>query len=308
MILLLLSATGLLLAIGVARLLWDVTHPPRRTSAWAALQRLPMDPAEAGLSFEEWTLDRPDGARLPVWEIDLGSDATEGAVTLILLHGWARSRIDSLDRLRTVIEAVPHAVGRALLVDLRGHGESAGPGCRLGTTEIDDLLDLMRRIDGDEIVLSGHSMGAVIAIAAAVRAEPTVRRRIRGVIAWAPYRRVSTPIANRLRFQNAPVHPFVSLSLLLARPWIAAQLDTADVAASLRLPLLVVAAGLDTVAPPADAEAIAAAGKGDIVTLPTAAHGNIHHSDPDLHADALRRWFVDRLGVAPPKRIESGGT
>jgi len=300
-ILLLIVALVALLAIGVGMILWEALHPPRRTAAWAAAHRLPMDPGETGMSFREWTLDRPDGAALPVWDIDLSAnaatDTSEGACTVVMLHGWARSRIDSLDRLLALIGAVPNSIGRAVLVDLRGHGDARGPGCRLGATEVDDVLELLGRIDDDRVVVAGHSMGAVLAIAAVSRAAPALKARIRGVIAWAPYRRVASPIANRLRFRNAPVTPLVPLTLLVARPFVAATLDTVERARDLGVPLLVVAAGQDTIAPTADAEAIADAGSGDLVTLPTAAHGNIHNSDPDLHAAALRTWFA-RLGAA----------
>lgn len=64
--------------------------PPRRATGWALGVGWPADPAAVGVDFEEWTLDRPDGVRLPVWDV-VGLDPT--APVLVLLHGFGRSRL-----------------------------------------------------------------------------------------------------------------------------------------------------------------------------------------------------------------------
>ena len=54
-----------------AMLVHGSTHPPRHTAGYAVARNLPCDPEDLKLPFEEWTLDLPDGGRLPVWEVSL---------------------------------------------------------------------------------------------------------------------------------------------------------------------------------------------------------------------------------------------
>ena len=96
MIVLLGVAALLLLALFGAAIAWEATHPPRRTAAWAIAHGKPVDPAEIGLRSGEWMLDRPGRVTLPVWEVTLDASSIAEQPTLVLLHGWGRSRIDSL--------------------------------------------------------------------------------------------------------------------------------------------------------------------------------------------------------------------
>ena len=77
-----------------------VIHPPRHTAGYAVARSLSVDPGEAGMSFESWTLDRPEGVRLPVWEVAGRGSAT---CSVVFVHDHATSRIDAL----AVIEPWP---------------------------------------------------------------------------------------------------------------------------------------------------------------------------------------------------------
>ena len=131
-----------------------------------------MDPNELGLEFDEWTLEVPGAATLPVWEIE-GEKAprhggaaprrVEIALTAVFIHDWGESRIDVLAR----IEPWRTLCDRFVLYDLRGHGEATGGGSRLGHREDLDLLALLDRLGDSSIVLVGQSMGAGIAMFAA---------------------------------------------------------------------------------------------------------------------------------------------
>ena len=127
-----------------------------------------MDPGEAGLSFESWTLDRPDGAKIPVWEIK-GRTHAHGnpALTAVFVHDWMASRIDDL----ATLDTWPDLVERIVLYDRRGHGEATGRS-RLGGGESDDLHALLDRLGEGPVVLVARGAGAAIA-GAALPAEVT---------------------------------------------------------------------------------------------------------------------------------------
>ncbi len=107
--------TVVALTIAVAR---AALNPPRHTAGYAIARGLPVDPGEAGLSFESWTLDRPDGAKIPVWEIK-GRTHAHGnpALTAVFVHDWMASRIDDL----ATLDTWPDLVERIVLYDRRGH-------------------------------------------------------------------------------------------------------------------------------------------------------------------------------------------
>jgi lipase len=108
---------------------------------------------------------------------------TQVAGTLVLLHGITDSG-------RCWPDAVPRwtAAGwRVLACDARGHGD--GPRWdpqRLarggGDVQVDDVLELLEREHGGQVVLVGHSMGAYVAVAAAARRAD----RVAAVVAEDP--------------------------------------------------------------------------------------------------------------------------
>src|SRR5690349_22185031 len=177
------AALGLLIALLTVMLAWEMTHPPRHTAAYAIVRNMACGPDDLGLSFEAWHLDRPDGARLPVWDIQSSSASATGLsptpaghskLTAVFIHGWGHSRIDGLSRLK------PYAqhCDRLILYDLRGHGDSEHCISRLGDGEANDLIELLRRIGDDRLVMIGHSMGAVVAMHAVIQADRSVKSRI----------------------------------------------------------------------------------------------------------------------------------
>ncbi len=151
-------ATLAILSAVIAR---EAVRPPRHTAGYALARGLSTDPGDLNLAFESWTLDLPDGAFLPVWEIK-----GPGTLTAVLVHDWGQSRIDSLGRIKPWDERC----GRVVLYDLRGHGEATGGGSRIGWGEHRDLLALLQRLGDGPFVLVGRGLGAVIARSAAAEA------------------------------------------------------------------------------------------------------------------------------------------
>src|SRR5262245_30121890 len=59
---LLATALALLVILLTAMLVREMRRPPRHTAAYALKRGMATDPGELGLAFQEWMLDRPDGA------------------------------------------------------------------------------------------------------------------------------------------------------------------------------------------------------------------------------------------------------
>jgi pimeloyl-ACP methyl ester carboxylesterase len=238
------AALGILSAV-VAR---DARRPPRHTAGYAVARGRPVDPADLGLRFETWTLDRPDGAALPVWEIQ-GRTQPSGdrapALTAVFVHDWGESRIDMLGLLGPWDELCR----RLVLYDLRGHGDATGGPSRLGHREDQDLLALLERLGSGPYVLIGRALGAAIAIRAAAHAPPEIA--VAGVVAWGASGDFGASLPQRLRAAGLPARPLAAL----ARAWLwvggVRRLEVPRARASLRVPVLAV----DTAAGPALAEA-----------------------------------------------------
>jgi pimeloyl-ACP methyl ester carboxylesterase len=271
----LLLCAAIALVLYAALIAIEAVRPPRRGAGYAAAFGLPMDPSELigpngrGFAFESWTLDRPDGAALPVWDIALG----KGEATLIVVHGWGRSRIDSLGRLRAMLDLADGLFGRALLLDLRGHGEATGGGSTLGDGDDADLVELIARAGPAPVVVVGHSMGAVAAIRAAGRSPASLR----GIIAFAPYLEVGVPMNGRLEARGWPARPFTDIALLGLRLAGIRRLRTDVAARSMQVPIVVIAGEEDALSPASGAEAIAAAApRGRFLLVRGAAHADAH--------------------------------
>jgi pimeloyl-ACP methyl ester carboxylesterase len=296
---------GLVLALAgaAAYTCFVLTHPPRRTFAFALSRNLPPDPsavriaegagsglnpgespsgpegtlAQRPLEFSSWTF-RSRGLDLPVWDVP---GRAPGGPTVIASHGWSDSRIVAL---RVLPALLPHC-GRIIMWDLPGHGEAPGV-CSLGTREADDLCALVR-IAGDEqdrrapIVLCGASLGAGVSIVAATRGG------VAGVIAEAPYRVPIVPARNVMRFSAMPHRVVLPIAmgvlgvrfgygLSWCRQGWSRRFDRARFAEELEIPLLVLHGSDDPVCPPEDGERIAgAAPQGSFISVPGAAHNNL---------------------------------
>lgn len=297
--LVLLLLAGLVLAILlVAAALWlTLTCPPRRTYASAVARGVPGEPSELtpARSFSTWTFTPPsvNGAlRRPIEVWDLPGDAPNGPM-VVLTHGWGDSRIGGLFR----VPALAPVASRLLLWDLPGHGITRGRSA-LGAREARDLLALLECL-GAPAILHGWSLGAGISMEAAVLVPDLVR----GVIAETPYRLARTPAEGVLRARRLPAGLPLSLALgalglRAGAGWrwgrgVTGTFDRRDVASRLACPLLILGAERDTVSPPADAEAIAHAGRGTLVMVPGATHNGLWRDETTrrLSEAALHEWF-----------------
>jgi pimeloyl-ACP methyl ester carboxylesterase len=293
--LLLLVALAIFVAWGAFVIAWDAMHPPRKGFAWALATGRPGSPDALDLKAEETTLPGLDGVPCPAWRVQgAGGDR---APVLLMLHGWGRSRWDSLARLQPLLPIVREA----WLPDLPAHGEHDGHRSWVGVREPDAALAMLSEIaarnTGAPIVLMGHSLGAGVAIRAAARAHGLP---VAGVIALAPYRDLASPIPGRMRLQGLPAQPFTALSLLLLRAAGCMDRPLEIDAAAMQTPLLVIACEGDLVSPVGDAERIAAAcARSTLLVLPGDRHDEPGQGDPARFEDTLRAFVTSVSRPSP---------
>lgn len=280
-----LLGVGALFAIAIAAIhtAWALTHPPKRTYAWALSRGLAGDPGELSpsLSYEPFTFR---GARtdLPAWRV--AGNRTDGPI-VVMTHGWGSSRVGGLKRLQAAVTLAREVI----LWDLPGHGESPGA-AHMGIDEHRDLLALLGTLGDAPLVLFGWSLGAGVSIRAA--AEDASGLDIRGVIAEAPYILAPTPARNVIRLRGMPYR----LNLPPAMAMIGTTLGAGPMWRGFArdqharrlgpIPLTVIHGDADPVCPIADGRTIAdAAPHGRLVTLAGGGHNNLW-TEPTLAAQA----------------------
>ena len=291
---LLLIALGVLVALVVTMLVHGATHPSRHTAGYALAKGMACDPAELQLPFESWTLDRPDGARLPVWEVTTNKPkAQTSGLTGVFIHGWGQSRIDMLSGIEMWLDRCD----RIVLYDLRGHGEATGSPSRLGCNEDDDLLALLERLGHARLILVGRSMGAVIALAAAAR-QTSVRNRIAGVVVYAPYTSFHMTLRRRLRRDGVPARPITDLAMVLWRLRGLRHHNTSDDAQHLRCPLLVIHGSDDPIAPSSQGQQLAAdAPDSQLHVVEGAGHSHAELIEGESHEELVRAFVKRIVGI-----------
>lgn len=276
------SSAGLVYGLTLTGIVGEAMRPERKTVGWALGRGLPIEPDCWGLPAREWSHGFR-GATSPVWE--LGSE-DPAAHTFVVVHGFARSRYDSLARLGPMLPSAP----RFILPDLPGHGDSVGRGTRLGTDEDRFLATLIEASTTGPVTLVGHSLGAVAAIGAA--SDAAIAARVRGVLALAPYERLRTPISARLDLRAMPKAPFVvpAIALLSARGIV--ERSTRELAARLSCPLAVLAGANDPVSPLEEARGVASAAKRSrLAVLEHGRHDDFHTLGRDEMTAALA-WLA----------------
>ncbi len=301
---------------------WSLTHPPRRGYTWALARSLPASPAELSpplgpRRFETWTFRSSRGRGVfEAW--DIPADDPSGPIC-IFTHGWSDSRITSLDRL---IALLPHC-SRIVMWDLPAHAdtprsrtEPTPTWLRMGTSEVQDLLDLLTTVcEGGRagvpprVVLAGFSLGAGLAIAAA--ADPRSAHVV-GVIAEAPYRLPQTPARRVLALRGLPHGVTLTIAMfiigLLARQgrrWRSpgGSFDRAEHAARLRCPLLLVHSRADAVCPIEDSQEIARrAGAGaTLCSLTAPGHSEVwSHAEASVASNAVGAFIRSLSPAATP--------
>jgi pimeloyl-ACP methyl ester carboxylesterase len=251
----------------VAGVVREAVKPERKTLGWALGRGLPSEPGAWGLPAREWRHEF-DGASCPVWEI---GESDPAAPTAIVLHGFARSRYDALARVGPMLPFVK----RVIMPDLPGHGDALGRGTRLGTDEELFVESLAAAATTGPLILVGHSLGATIAIHAATL--DSLAPRVEGVVALAPYERLSTPLGARLDLRAMPRTPIIRPTLTALAALGIRERSTRAAAARTACPIAVLAGEYDPVTPLEEARAIAAAApRSRLAIIPHGRHDDFH--------------------------------
>lgn len=288
-----------LLALGLAVYLlalalltfWRLTHPPRKTYAWALARQRPSDPAEAdNAPFTDETLPLAKGPPTPLWAVE-GLDPAGPAV--IITHGWGSSRIEMLD----LLPPLRPLASRLYLWDMEGHGDAPGMATICGRTPallralIDHASDPSDP-NAPAVVLYGWSLGAEASLLAADHP------RVAGLVLEGMYRWGWTPALHMLRLINVPLA--LNLAPALALIGLVWGLDPLrrfrsriPDAARLRVPTLALHGTADVIAPPHQGRLIAQAAHARFVELHGAGHNDAWRRDDTRRAAtrALTEFF-----------------
>ena len=269
----------------------EVRNPTRRSTGWALARDFAADPGEAGLPFETWTLERPGGIELPVWEIPERTPSPESPI-LIMLHGWGQSRIEMLRLLDMMLEqrrkdGIERSF-RTIIPELRGHGEASSGPTTLGQEDIEDVNALIEQAGPGRVTLLGFSLGSVTAINVAAEQPESVS----AVLALAPYERLLHPIAATLRSRQMPHGLTAKLVTRFATSRENGRRSTSRTASALTCRLDVFVGAHDRIATPESGRSIAE----------SAPHGAMHVIDdvghvglPEACASLLAQHLQDAI-------------
>ena len=268
----------------------EVRNPTRRSTGWALARDFAADPGEAGLPFESWTLERPNGIELPVWEIPERTPSPESPI-LIMLHGWGQSRIEMLRLLDMMLEQLEkdgiERSFRTIIPELRGHGEASPGSTTLGQEDIQDVKALIEQAGPGRVTLLGFSLGSVTAINVAAE-QP----KVSAVLALAPYERLLHPIAATLRSRQMPHGLTAKLVTRFATTGENCRRSTSQTASTLTCRLDVFVGAHDRIASPESGRAI----------VESAPHGAMHVIDdvghvglPEACASLLAQHLQDAI-------------
>lgn len=133
-------------------------------------------PQKHGMAYEDVNIPaRVDGLNIAGWYIPADEGQTaDRSKAIVMVHGWNASRTNGFNQHFLDLAQALHQAGfSVLMIDLRGHGQSADSHFTFGRLERRDVLAaidflLERGHQPGKIGLIGTSMGAASVIGAAV--------------------------------------------------------------------------------------------------------------------------------------------
>lgn len=292
----LLLATSAIAAVPAA-VAWlisrNLLHPIRRIED--------HDLTDFDLPAEEITFPGRDGTRLAGWYIPAGN-AVGPSPSVVLSHGWARSRAELLPHADFL-----HRAGFAVLAfDYRHRGESGGDAVTMGIREQGDLLGALdvlcarSKVDATRIAVLGMSMGSVIAILVGSGDE-----RVRAIVAECPFGSHQAIMSRSLRhYYHLPTFPFAPMAKWLLERWLGESIDSAQplqaVGSLSPRPLFVIADEGDAVIGSDETERLfqAASEPKQFWLIPGADHARGWQAAPEEYERRVVDFLRGALGVA----------
>lgn len=231
-------------------------------------------PAQANLPFEEINFQASDGTRLTGW---LVSNSADAPVVLFCIGnaGNISHRIETLKLL--------HGMGASVFIfNYRGYGTSEGKANEQGLySDISGAMSFlqMRGWTADRTILFGRSLGAAVALEAALQAPPA------GLIMESAF--TSIPAMGR--------HHYTVINFLLG--WLVkAKFNNLEKIANLKSPLLIIHGSNDSICPPQMARELFANAPKDkaFLEIQDAEHNEAQFKGGGEYqraiADALQSW------------------
>jgi pimeloyl-ACP methyl ester carboxylesterase len=220
--------------------------------------------------------------------------------TVVLLHGYG---LDQISMLPWAFWCAQHG-WQAVLVDLRGHGKSTGRHISFGPVESAELQALLTHLREtgrapSPVVALGVSYGASLALRWA-DTDPSLD----SVVAIAPYARLSDAI-ERIRADFVPWVPRAAVAAAIAQlPAVigvqASDLDTLSHEGRSRFPALLIAGGLDVIAPVKEVESLQnrCAPGSKLWVLDSANHESLPFLFNEISVP-VEHWLKDRASLLP---------
>jgi uncharacterized protein len=274
---------------------------------WRGINR---GPESFGLVGEVVSLHSTDGVSLKGWWLP-SAGSSRGNV--IIVHGVDHTRQVMLPRAGFLVRAGYNV----LLLDLRGHGESAAQYASPGYLESRDVLGAIRYVrhcsENAPIVLLGVSYGAAAAIVAAAQSKDVVAVVADGVFPSGTevFENINRGIARNHRMNvgvraiafiaMCPGVPTAAALVYYARTGVWLGLDLLNVlpyAAQIRVPILFISGTRDWVVPTDQVRKVMAAVptvRKSLVTIPDAQHDTTFSTSPALYQDAVLSFLEDNL-------------
>lgn len=303
------GATGFIAINGAAFMMaWSMTHYDAATarttriakvSGWEKArvllagptvrrQQNVRTPTDAGMNFSVERFPGAHGLSIEAWRIE----GRPGKPTVLMFPGYSASK----DTLLSTAEEF-RALGCGMwLVDFHGIGGSDGSSTTIGYDEAEDVAAAWKRASLDSngpMIGFGMSMGA----AALLRAVSQHEIEPDALILEAPFDRLSTTVANRLKPLNLPVAPLSAMLVF----WGGVQHgfngfahNPVNYARSVRCPTLLMQGENDiNVGRPAFAAMTDALGvNGTSVLFPNTGHAFIMKAQPKLWRSSVQAFLT----------------
>lgn len=184
------------------------------------------DPAEAGLNFEDFSVEVSPGVTITGWIVE----KDPAAPWILQFHGNAGNISNRVDHLRLFNELGFNGV----LFDYRGYGKSTGVPTEAGLVEdglaVVKYLKEERGVDPRFLIYWGESLGGAVASAVAVKEEP------RALILKSTFTSVPD--------MASEVYPFLPVKFLSKT-----RFDTKELIPKFLFPKLIVHGHADTIVP-----------------------------------------------------------
>lgn len=248
-----------------------------------------------------WVSVGPDNARMLVSIVEPRPRGTCPRGTVILVHG-AYGRSESLMGSAVRLSRSQY---RAVLVDLRGHGQSSDAKLTYGVQESHDLSVVVDTLEAQGLIegplgVYGFSYGASTAVQFAARDS-----RVDAVVAVAPFaslRRAAAYLAKtRIPWgRNLMTPERVEEALQVAAAEAQFNIDEADTRKAIQrtsAPVLLVHGTADRVIEPENSFDLhlSSGGASELLLIPGATHNDLNNDENGTVANLATEWFGRHL-------------